>query len=170
MRRCGCGCRASIEHLAGQARYLNDAHRKRAERTQKPGQSDDLGHGSTEPGLGRLERPPPAQMTPKEMRARLDALAEKFDRRGSTSAMRKEARTLARALVAEAKVASDRRLGIVVRLRPQVERDAALRDHVETTHLYDEQTGEWYEPDPPPEVPGWGQDDDEPRDHDRRFQ
>ena len=44
-----------------------------------------------------------------------------------------------------------------------VELDAALRDHLETTHYYDEETpGQLYAPDPPPEVPGWGEDGDEP--------
>lgn len=48
------------------------------------------------------------------------------------------------------------------RLRPQAERDKALRDHVETTHFYSEETGEmWVPPNPPPELPGWGSDGDE---------
>ena len=47
---------------------------------------------------------------------------------------------------------------VALRLHTQPERDAALRDHVETTHLFDEQTGRLYEPDVPPEVIGWGED------------
>jgi hypothetical protein len=38
------------------------------------------------------------QMTSEQMHARLDALAQEFDRAGSTTAMRKEGRTLAKAL------------------------------------------------------------------------
>jgi hypothetical protein len=34
-RVCGCGCGESIAHLASQARYLNEAHSKRAERARK---------------------------------------------------------------------------------------------------------------------------------------
>ena len=34
-RLCGCGCRESIEHLAPQARYVNDTHRKRGARAQE---------------------------------------------------------------------------------------------------------------------------------------
>jgi hypothetical protein len=37
-------------------------------------------------------------MTPEQMHARVDALAEEFDRAGSTTAMRKEGRRLAKAL------------------------------------------------------------------------
>jgi hypothetical protein len=48
-----------------------------------------------------------------------------------------------------------------IRLRPQAETDAAIKNHVETTHYFDEQTGELYEPDSPPVVPGWGVDDDD---------
>jgi hypothetical protein len=39
-----------------------------------------------------------AHMTPQEMRARLDVLARELDRAGSTTAMRREGRELARAL------------------------------------------------------------------------
>ena len=37
-------------------------------------------------------------MTPEQMHARVDALAEEFDRAGSTTAMRKEGRRLAKSL------------------------------------------------------------------------
>jgi hypothetical protein len=40
----------------------------------------------------------PPQMPAEEMRTRLDALAEEFDRAGSTAAMRREGRALAKAL------------------------------------------------------------------------
>lgn len=48
-----------------------------------------------------------------------------------------------------------------MRLRPQAELDAAIREHVESNHYFDEETGELYEPQEPPEVAGWGEDGDE---------
>jgi hypothetical protein len=41
---------------------------------------------------------------------------------------------------------------MIVVLRSMADRDAALREHVETTHYFDEATGELYEPTVPPEV------------------
>lgn len=43
-----------------------------------------------------------------------------------------------------------------MRLPTQPTLDQAIRDYIETTHFYDEQTGELYEPAVPPAV-----DDDE---------
>src|SRR5205823_3522548 len=48
-----------------------------------------------------------------------------------------------------------------VKLRPVHERDAALKEHLETTHYFDEETGELYEPETPPPVAGIHDDDDE---------
>jgi hypothetical protein len=98
MRFCECGCRTPIEHLRPQARYLNEAHRKRAERAQKPGHTADP---TQDPGSGTVpvsEAQEARQLTTEQMQARLDALAEEFDRAGSTTAMRKEGRALAKAL------------------------------------------------------------------------
>ena len=49
-----------------------------------------------------------------------------------------------------------------MRLRPQSQLDAAVREHVETNH-YADADGSLYEPSEPPDVPGWGEDGDEPR-------
>jgi hypothetical protein len=49
-----------------------------------------------------------------------------------------------------------------MRLRPQAELDEALRDHVETTHYYDSETGALYAPSvPPPVVDPEGDEDSE---------
>ena len=98
MRLCECGCGTSLEGLRPQARYLNDSHRKRAERGQKPGQPGDLTPNPGQAPVRVSDAPTPAQMTPEQMHARLDALAQEFDRAGSTTAMRKEGRALAKAL------------------------------------------------------------------------
>jgi hypothetical protein len=44
MRRCECGCGASIEHLRPQARYVDDTHRKRAERAPETRTTSDSPH------------------------------------------------------------------------------------------------------------------------------
>jgi hypothetical protein len=41
---------------------------------------------------------------------------------------------------------------VALRPRPQAERDRALRNHVETIHFLDEETGELYQPAEPPSV------------------
>lgn len=41
---------------------------------------------------------------------------------------------------------------MALRLADVAERDQALTDHVETTHYFDEATGEMYEPSEPPPV------------------
>ena len=51
-----------------------------------------------------------------------------------------------------------------VRLLPAAVSDAALRRHLETTHFFDEVSGELYDPTTPPVIAGWGQDDDEDED------
>ena len=102
MRVCGCGCGESIEHLRRQARYVNEAHRKRAARgvarAAETRTNPAPGPGSSKPGHASDSALVDAQMTPEEMRARLDALAREFDRAGSTTAMRAEGRALAKAL------------------------------------------------------------------------
>ena len=72
-RLCGCGCRESIEHLAPQARYVNDTHRKRGARAQEwaeeyttaPPSALVVDVGAATPlrvagGPGRLDDPPAA--------------------------------------------------------------------------------------------------------------
>jgi hypothetical protein len=39
-----------------------------------------------------------------------------------------------------------------IRIRTQAELDEAMKNHVETVHFYDEETGELYEPEEPPDV------------------
>jgi hypothetical protein len=97
-RFCGCGCGASIEHLRPQARYLNHTHRQRAHDRQKASETGDPTQtpGNDPVTVSGAQDPP--QMTPEQMVARLDALAREFDARGSTQAMRKEGRRLAKAL------------------------------------------------------------------------
>ena len=51
--------------------------------------------------------------------------------------------------------------GRPIRLRPQAERDQAMKDHVETVHYWSEEDDDFYEPTTPPVIAGWGQDDDE---------
>lgn len=49
-----------------------------------------------------------------------------------------------------------------MKLRPVAERDAALKEHLETTQFFDEQTGEMYDPPVLPEVTPSPDDDEDP--------
>ncbi len=98
MRLCDCGCGTSLQGMRRQARYLNHAHRQRAYDRQKASETGDPTQAPGHAPLTVSGASTAAQMTPAQMRRRLDQLAREFDRAGSTTAMRQEGRALAKAL------------------------------------------------------------------------
>jgi hypothetical protein len=98
MRLCDC-CGRPIDGMRRQARYCSDSCRKRAFRsTRSRPETVAPIPGSGKPAHAADSVQIHPQTSREEMLARLDALAEEFDRAGSTSAMRREGRALAKAL------------------------------------------------------------------------
>ena len=50
----------------------------------------------------------------------------------------------------------------MTKLRPQAEADKALKDHLETNHIWDDEKNEMWEPKIPPPDPTPDDDEDEP--------
>ena len=99
---CACGCGELLVGKRRHARYVDATHRKRGSRAgggaAESVTAGDSGCGPAQPLDGRQRAFIDPQMTPEEMRRRLDDLAREFDRAGSTTAMRQVGRALAKAL------------------------------------------------------------------------